>query len=97
MAGTVGKNEPYRAPVYRTYMECIKSLKNQGVLGFYKGNLLRQSNFLVTAFGQIIIGYKLQDMFGGPLFFYYFLGGMIADVLFHPMHLAESRYILQNR
>mmetsp|Transcript_6823 Transcript_6823/g.5970 ORF Transcript_6823/g.5970 Transcript_6823/m.5970 type:complete len:112 (+) Transcript_6823:154-489(+) len=45
LSGSVGKNQPYRAPVFLTYTECFKSLKNQGVLGFYKGNFMRQSSF----------------------------------------------------
>lgn len=40
-SGMVGLNKPFRAPVYRTYWECIKGLHNQGILGFYKGNGLR--------------------------------------------------------
>lgn len=38
-SGQVGLNAPYRAPVYRTYWECVSGLKKQGILGFYKGNM----------------------------------------------------------
>jgi Mitochondrial carrier protein len=37
-SGQVGLNKPYRAPVYRNYLECIQGLYRQGILGFYKGN-----------------------------------------------------------
>ena len=40
-SGQVGLNKPYRAPVYRNYMECIQGLYKQGLLGFYKGNGVR--------------------------------------------------------
>jgi hypothetical protein len=40
-SGQVGHNKPFRAPVYRTYYECISGLYKQGILGFYKGNGLR--------------------------------------------------------
>jgi len=40
-SGQVGLNKPFRAPVYRTYYECIKGLYKQGIFGFYKGNGLR--------------------------------------------------------
>lgn len=43
-SGQVGLNRPYRAPVYRTYWECIQGLYKQGLLGFYKGNSLRLVN-----------------------------------------------------
>ena len=41
MSGQVGHNKPFRAPIYRTYWECVRGLHKQGILGFYKGNGLR--------------------------------------------------------
>ena len=40
-SGQVGLNQPFRAPVYQTYSECIRGLYRQGILGFYKGNACR--------------------------------------------------------
>ena len=40
-SGQVGFNKPFRAPIYRTYWECIRGIYNQGILGFYKGNGIR--------------------------------------------------------
>lgn len=48
-AGQVGLNKPFRAPVYRTYYECIQGLYKQGALGFYKGNGLRLAHFYLFA------------------------------------------------
>jgi len=36
----LGTNKPFRAPVYLTYQEAFKALANQGILGFYKGNMV---------------------------------------------------------
>lgn len=44
-SGQVGLNKPFRAPVYRSYWECIRGLHKQGILGFYKGNGLRLTHF----------------------------------------------------
>lgn len=35
-----GYNKPYIAPNYASYKEAFQGLANQGLLGFYKGNLL---------------------------------------------------------
>jgi hypothetical protein len=69
MAGTVGKNEPYRAPVYLSYGECIRSLYKQGVLGFYKGNLYRHINLLGSGVIQSQISLKLKHKIGNLVFF----------------------------
>ena len=37
---SLGTNTPFRAPVFSGYQECIRSLMKQGLLGFYKGNLM---------------------------------------------------------
>ena len=36
----MGLNKPYSAPVYTSYKEVFQGLANQGLFGFYKGNLL---------------------------------------------------------
>ncbi len=36
----IGTNKPFRAPVYGSYAEVLKGLANQGILGFYKGNMI---------------------------------------------------------
>ncbi|CAI2372067.1 unnamed protein product [Moneuplotes crassus] len=97
LAGSVGKNAPYRAPVYQTYGECIRGLYKQGVLGFYKGNLYRHHYMLSTSLLQLNIAHRLEDRIGSFRFFCHLFAGITADTLFHPLHLIESRYILQNR
>lgn len=97
LSGSVGKNSPYRAPVYQNYAECIKGLSKQGFLGFYKGNMYRQFGILFTGIGQIQIAHKWKEKSGGFAFLSHLTGAVIADMAFHPLHFIESRYILQNR
>ena len=97
ISGQVGKNEPFRAPVYTSYSECIKGIYRQGWLGFYKGNFMRQSYLLLGGTAQIEIAFRTQGIIGSYGFLNHLLGAIIADMFFHPLHLIESRYILQNR
>ena len=46
----IGTNKPFRAPVYMTYREAFKALKNQGILGFYKGNLFGLSHVWMNSY-----------------------------------------------
>lgn len=97
MTGQVGINEPYRAPIYRTYRECITGLYRQGWLGFYKGNLFRQSYFFLSGVSQIEAAFWIKRKTGHYSYLNHLAGAIIADIFFHPLHLVESRYILQNR
>ncbi len=46
----LGTNKAFRAPVYSSYMECIKGLFNQGFLGFYKGNMVGIGHTCMTSY-----------------------------------------------
>ena len=95
---------PFKPPVYRTYFECFQGLYKQGVFGFYKGNGVRCMH--------IFMFHKLNSEFNflsEELFPNYiktikqipcakeFLLTCSIDMLLHPLHLAESRFIMQNR
>lgn len=47
-SGVTKGNMPFRAPVYSSYREVIQGLYNQGLLGFYKGNLAGSLHFACT-------------------------------------------------
>lgn len=98
----MGFNKPYRAPIYRTYQECIQGLYRQGILAFYKGNLLS-----LVVFWQILLypknweynwrfnnSKKVNEKPGMIWLYGITLGTLLIS---HPLHLAEARYVLQNR
>jgi len=97
-SGQVGHNKPFRAPIYRTYMECIQGLYKQGILGFYKGNGLR------ITYGYLyltIITQMNHDYFDGPdvmaikpSYTKTFVTSLGACTALHFLHLAEARFVL---
>jgi len=101
MAGQVGLNKPYRAPIYQTYWECMQGLYRQGILGFYKGNLMRLSH--IAIYGQwrdILIYYAYRDkniLTSRSNFFVDLAAATFASICLHPFHYAESRMVLNNR
>ena len=101
MSGQVGLNKPYRAPIYRTYYECVKGLYNQGVFAFYKGNGLRLAHgyLYLTLMNQIHTDYLDGDdvMESSPSYGKTLCAGLFASASLHFLHLAEARYVLQNR
>lgn len=98
MSGQVGLNKPYRAPIYRTYYECIKGLYNQGVFAFYKGNGLRLAHgyLYLTLMNQMHNDYLDGDdvMESTPNYGKTLCAGLFASVSLHFLHLAETRYVL---
>jgi len=99
-SGQVGINKPYRAPIYRSYWECIQGLYRQGILGFYKGNGMRLAH--VFLFLQVRLKMQFyfdteKDIYKRNSFIKDFAAAAIADVFLHPLHLAEARLVLQNR
>lgn len=101
LSGQVGLNKPFRAPVYRTYYECIKGLYKQGLLAFYKGNGLRLTYgyLYVTIVNNIHAEYLDGDdvMDIKPSYGKSLAAGLCACVPLHFLHLAEARFVLQNR
>eukprot|EP00347_Sterkiella_histriomuscorum_P014589 403360307 len=99
-SGQVGLNQPYRAPIYRSYWECIQGLSKQGVLGFYKGNGMRVLH--IAMYSVIRTNMQMNFDFGDEIFrkdsfLRDFAAATIASLLLHPIHFLEARYILQNR
>jgi len=97
LSGTVGHNQPYRAPIYLTYKECIRGLYQQGILGFYKGNGMRHFGMFMTSLLSVNISFELNRLTGKNWYTNHLVAVMVADMFTHPIHLLESRFILQNR
>jgi len=99
-SGQVGLNKPYRAPVYQTYLECIQGLYKQGILGFYKGNGCRIFHLFVFEYlrNNLIFTFDGESqVYQRSSFFKDYLAATTAAVICHPLHFAESRFVLQNR
>ena len=100
-SGMVGLNKPFRAPVYRTYWECIRGLHNQGILGFYKGNGLRMCHLYLFAYCQAKIYNEYLDgedaMNRDRSWSKSVLTGILISLFLHPLHQTEARFVLQNR
>lgn len=70
---SIGYNKNFRAPVYASYKEAFQSIANQGLLGFYKGNLLGlvhtwANSFLRFQAFQYIEGLNYQPLVEGNFF-----------------------------
>jgi hypothetical protein len=99
-AGTIDGQKPYRAPIYDNYIQTIRGLYNQGILGFYKGNGWRLIGYMSTFRFKILFEWFLRErynIFEVSYFLRTFIVMSIADIFIHPCFLIESRYILQNR
>lgn len=100
-SGQVGHNKPYRAPIYRSYLECIRGLYNQGLLGFYKGNGIRLLyGYLYLSTTNELNHYYLDgdDVLKTKGSYFKSLGsGLFACCTLHFLHLSEARFVLQNR
>ena len=101
MSGQVGHNKPFRAPIYRTYWECIKGLNKQGILGFYKGNGLRLSYYVLYMHCIQELNHNYiegEDVLQSRTsFLKIFSVNLAACTCLHFLHLAEARFVLQNR
>jgi hypothetical protein len=99
-AGTIDGQKPYRAPIYDNYIQTIKGLYNQGILGFYKGNGWRLMGYMCTYRFKILLEWFLREranIFEVSYFLRTLVVLSIGDIFLHPCFLIESRYILQNR
>ena len=98
LSGQVGLNKPYRAPIYRTYWECIKGLYKQGLLAFYKGNGLRLAHgyLYLTLVNQMHNDYLDGDdvLNTSPNYGKTMCAGAFASVSLHFLHVAETRFVL---
>ena len=95
---------PFRPPVYRNYFEAFQGIYKQGLSGFYKGNgirclhifLFHKLNTDLTLYSEANFGDHLKALKQVP-FAQEFLLSCAIDFLLHPLHLAEARFIMQNR
>jgi len=96
----VGLNQPYRAPVYQTYGECVRGLYRQGILGFYKGNGCRLAHIYLyevhrTWFQQFLD--RDETILKRTSFVKDFLASLVTSCYLHFLHIMEARFIINNR
>jgi hypothetical protein len=95
----------FKAPVYTSYRQVFTALGNQGLLGFYKGNALGLFHLFMTNNLKFQVIWptqqtallKHEEMSDGARFLYYTVTGCLVDSIFQPLHVLQSRFILQNR
>jgi len=97
-------NLPFRPLVYRSYWESIQGIYKQGAAGFYKGNGVRCLHIGLFHRLNADLNFGAEQAF--PEQFKQlkqipcapeFLLTCTIDLLLHPLHQAEARFILQNR
>ena len=96
----MGLNQPFRAPVYQTYSECIRGLYNQGILGFYKGNFFRLSHMFLYDLNRIWIEQYFdrdEQILHRESYVRHLSAAVIASYYVHTLHLLEARMVLNNR
>ncbi len=97
-SGQVGLNKPFRAPIYRSYYECISGLYKQGILGFYKGNGLRVLHaYLFLSYQTYINNQYIEgdDVFNQkPNYFKTLFSALSCSAILHVIHLGEARFVL---
>lgn len=97
-------NLPYEQPVYRSYFEAYLGLYKQGLRGLYKGNGLRCTHIFLfhyintnlTIFSESQFSQLMKQLKQMPMAQELLLSCMV-DMILHPLHLAEARFIMQNR
>lgn len=90
---------------FGSYSEAATHLGKQGILGFYKGNTFGIMHSVLQHTLRMNAGYplviqeskRLTDFRWHTKFAYFFTTNTIIDLLLHPLHLAQSRFVLQNR
>lgn len=97
--------QPYRAASYSNYGEALKGLYKQGTpYSFYKGNGVRALHIILFHKFNTEMTFKIEQLIpqqwkqlkkiqGAPEL----LLSCTVDMLLQPLHVAESRLILQNR
>ncbi|CDW89215.1 UNKNOWN [Stylonychia lemnae] len=100
----LGMNLPYEAPVYRSYFEAYLGLYKQGIRGFYKGNgvrclhlvLFHRLNTDLTLYSESTFPQQVKQLKQIPILQELMLS-CVVDFALHPLHVAEARFIMQNR
>jgi hypothetical protein len=99
-AGVIEGQKPYRAPIYDNYFETIKGLYRQGILGFWKGNLVRLVTTSASQRASITLQWALKERYEMAKhlnFLRDWICMSICDTMCHVGFVLENRYILQNR
>ncbi len=94
-----------QAPTVGTYREAQELLTKQGLLGFFKGNCFRILHSVLQHTLRMNAGYplvildskRLTEMPIFAKFSYFFTTNLLIDLIIHPLHLGETRFVLQNR
>ena len=95
---------PFRPLVYRSYWESMQGLYKQGNAGLYKGNgvrclhiaLFHRMNSDLTFATEAAFPDYVKQLKKIPCAQEFLLTCLI-DLILHPLHQAEARFILQNR
>merc|ERR1712194_42540 len=95
----------FKAPVYNSYRQVFTALGYQGLLGFYKGNGLGLVHLFFTNNLKFMAIWpaeknallKHEELTDIARLGYYTATGIAVDTIFQPLHVLQSRFILQNR
>lgn len=92
----------FEAPSNLKYHHTFSSISSQGLLGFYKGNLTGLIHLFATtnikfALWPSTTFFNIQELDNVYRYAYYTLTGTLIDTCFQPLHVMQSRFILQNR
>ena len=103
---SVSLSLPFKPPVYRSYWESLQGIYKQGGFrGFYKGNGVRTAHIILFHKLNTDLSFFMEDNLPPHVFqelkskplLKEFLLATTLDTLLHPLHLAETRFIMQNR
>lgn len=94
-----------QAPTVSTYRQAQELLAKQGLLAFFKGNCFRISHSVLQHTLRMNAGYPLIILDSKRVteipffakFSYFFATNLLIDLVIHPLHLGETRFVLQNR
>ena len=102
---SMGMWQPFRPASYTSYGEAMKGLYRQGTpLAYYKGNGVRSLHIILFHKLNHQMSFQMEDMFGQqwvqlkkvPIVQELVLSCTV-DMLLQPLHVAEARFIMQNR
>lgn len=93
---------PFKRTSYGNYLELTQSLLRQGLLSLYKGNGVRCMHLILFQYLKTDLGLRIEKPTGGNFgrnlpYAKEFLIATMVDFLLHPLHVAEARFIMQNR
>ena len=94
---------PFKPASYNSYQECMRLLYRQGLSSMYKGNLVRSVHILAFHKANTFLAFQAESSFGlqwkkfkeTPLLAEFLLSSVV-DMCLQPLHVAETRFIMQN-